>query len=337
MADVPVAGVAAADEGGAGTDVPVDTASIVAKYQASLYQAAPSVFDPTPAPAAAAPEAPAPAPAPVPAPAVETPPAAEEPTLRARQLVALQKKEQELREWEERLKSTETKPAPRTASMDDFLEQFAIDPITALKGIGIDDTAGAATRILAMQLGDDAPPELRQQMALRKMEAELAAIKQRVSKRDEEVKDAPQKAVYAARVEATDRELRSFVSAVPAELKFLTAAAQDNADEVYQGLCTIAASHIRAGKFPSAREAAQALEDALAADYSRLSKAVTPAPAPASPPAPIASPPRPPETLSDADTQGRPALGSPITQEQMDDPQFWTNRAMDKLRALGLR
>lgn len=345
----------------AGQDVPVDVNAILAKYQGQLTSpaadaqipapdAVPSGGTPSSATSAVAQAASqvaaAPAAAETPPPAAE--PKAEEPTLRAKQLAAVARLEMEARQvkeqYEAKLRELESKPkepeAPKLGSLDELRELFEIDPEAALAALKIQDKSGIATRLMYGVLGEDAPPELKKDMADRRRDAEVAAIKRKLEQREREGQDVHQKAVFAARVEATDRELQSFVQAIPADMRFLAAEARDNPAELYQGLCTVAATHIQAGKFPSAREVAQALENQLAADYARLSRAVTPAgqaaSPPASQPAPAQSPPRAMETLSDADTRGRPGLGDQPTKEQLADPDYWTERAMAKLRALGI-
>ena len=342
----------AADEGG--VDVPVDTAAIIAKYAPSL------TADPAaPPPAAPAPETPAPTPvaqaaaqvaaAPVlTPPAVDTPPATppapapEEPTLRARQLANLARLEAEARQakeqYEAKLKQLETGPAKPAlpASMEELREQFEIDPDAALAALGFDDRSPIATRLMYKALGADAPPELQKEMEQRRINAELAVLKRKIEKRDKDAGDVHQQAVFAARIEATDRELSSFAHAVPTEMCFLAAQSRESPKEVYDALVQVATAHIKAGKFPSSRECAQAIEDQLAADYARLSKATQAAPPPAPTPAPTQSPTRPMETLNDADTRARPGTGDQPTAEQLNDPEYWTNRALQKLKAMGL-
>jgi hypothetical protein len=341
----------------AGQDVPVDVNAILAKYQAQLVQPDASVMpsaETVPSggtqSSAAEPSTVAQAAAKVAAP-VETPvPEAkpEEPTLRAKQLAALARVEMEARQakeqYEAKLRELEQKPkepaAPRVESLEELRELFEIDPDAALASLNITDKSSIAARLMYGALGEDAPAELKQDMANRRRDAELAAIKRKLEKRDIDGKDVQNKAVFAARVEATDRELSSFVQSVPADMRFLAAEARTNPAELYQGLCTIAATHIQAGKFPSAREVAQALETQLEADYARLSRAVTGTTTTATPPAtqsaPVKSPPSTLETLSDADTRGRPGLGDQPTREQLEDPEYWVERAKSKLRALGV-
>lgn len=340
----------AVDEGG--VDVAVDVNAVIAKFQSQLtaQEATPSpeaVPDgstpssaalPTPvAQAAAAAAAPAPE-----TPAAETP-KAEEPTLRARQLAALARIEEEARaakaHYEELTRKLEQKPQEPAvkppASLDEFRELLELDPDAAFASIGVSDKNSVAVRLMYAALGEDAPPEVKAEIEKKRMQAELAALKRKVDKQDKGSQDALHQAAYAARVEATDRELSSFAQAVPSEFKFLAAEASQNAAEVYQGLCTIAASQIQAGKFLSAREAAQVLETQLAADYARLSRAVNPAPPPTSQPAPAQSPPRTMETLSDADTRGRPGLSDQPTAQELTDPEYWVRKAEAKLKALG--
>jgi hypothetical protein len=363
MAEVTVTGAPASapagDEGG--VDVPVNIEAIAAKHAAAIYKSAPAAPEapaavpaPAAAPAAPAPETPA-APAAQPtalaqaaaqaAATAVTPPAptADEPTLRARQLAALSRMEEEARAtkaaYEARLKELEQIPREPQApsNLDDFRDMFLADPDAALAALGIDDRNTVAVQLMHKQLGADLPPELQNKIAQRRTEAELAAIKRKLEKREQDGQSAHQTAAYHARVEATDRELQSFTKSVPADMRFLAAEARENPDAVYQGLCTVAASHIKAGKFPSAREVAKALEDQLAADFARLSRAVGQAPTtPASQPAPTPPQPSTMGTLSDADTRGRLAGDEPSA-EQVADPDYWIKRGEAKLRQLGYR
>lgn len=340
----------------AGQDAPVNVDAILAKYQGQLTTPV-ATTDPMPAadavpsggtPSSASAVAQAAQALTTPAPAA--PPAAapvdDEPTLRAKQIAAIAKVEAEARlakeQYEAKIRELEAKPkepqGPKVDSLEDLRELFEIDPEAALAALKITDKSGIAARLMYGALGEDAPAELKRDMADRRRDAELAAMKRKLEQRDQKDGDVHHKAVFAARVEATDRELSGFAQAVPPEMRFLAAEARDNPAEVYQALCNVAATHVQAGKFPSAREVAQSIEDRLAADYARLSKAVsgTAASPPASTPAPAQSPPRTMETLNDADTRGRPGLGDQPTQEQLADPEYWVERAKAKMRALGV-
>lgn len=331
-----------------GQDIPVDVGAIVAKYQSQLTAPDPVASEQAPTEGIATPSVTPPAAEP-PAPAAEAAPEqpkAEEPTLRARQLAALARIEAEARQAKEQyeaklreLEQTPKEPAVKPpASLDEFRELLELDPDAALASIGITDKDSVAVRLMYKALGAEAPPEVQADIEKRRTQAELAALRRKVEKQEQTSKEALQQAALAARADATDRELASFAKAVPSDFKFLAAEAAQNAKEVYDGLCTIAASQFNAtGQFPSARDVAQVLEKQLEADYARLSRAINGAPPPAAQPAPAQSPPSTLETLSDADTRGRPGLGEQPSPEELADPEYWIRRATAKLTQLGYR
>lgn len=323
-----------ASEGGA--DPGVDLNAIIAKFQpqiAEVAKAAPAAII-AGGPASPAPEAPA-----APAADAQTPAPVEhldQPPLRAKQLAALARMEAEARalkdEYEAKLKSLE-KPAdkPVASSIEELRRLALIDPEAAVKALGIDDPSGFASQLFYGSLGEDAPPELKKEIADRRRDAELAALKQQIAKQQEDAREQLTRAQREAQVVATDRELSQFAKTVPPELTFLADQARSEPDAVYEGLCTIAASFIQAGRFPSARECAELFEQQLSADYERLSRAkasrTPPAPpAPATAPAPQ-TPPSPTGTLTDADTRGRAVVTTPADPESPD-------AFLDKARAI---
>lgn len=329
----------------AGADPGVDLDAIVAKFQPQIEATKVAAQDAllagviTGAPSAASP-APAPAAAPAPPPDA---PAPEVPALRARQLAALARMEAENRALKEQLESRlaelDQKPKAPTVSSIDELRQLALtDPSALAQALGVPDVPGFAAQLLYGSLGDDAPPELKKELADRQRDAELAAIKAQLRQREQAEADTLKKAQQIARADATERELIAFAQAVPQDLPFLGEEARTDSNAVVEGMCHIAASFIRAGKYPSARECAQLLEEQLRSDYERLSRAVKTPPAAtaaASTPAPTQSPASPLGTLNDADTRGRsPSSGQPA---DASDPRAFLERAAAVARGAGYR
>jgi hypothetical protein len=330
-------------------DPGVDLNAIIAKFQPDIAAAKAAAQDaqlsgiiagapttrvePPPGAPAAAPPAGQPAP--------PKAPEAEPPVLRARQLAALARMEAENRalkeQLEARLAELDQKPkAPVAASVEELQQLALTDPAALARALNIEDAPGFAAQLLYGALGDDAPPELKKELADKQRDAKLAALEARLRQRDQEADKTLQKAQQAARADATDRELFAFAKAVPEELPFLAEESRTNSEAVYEGMCHIAASFIGAGKYPSARECAQLFEDQLRSDYERLSRAVKSpaAPAAASTSAPSQSPASPLGTLNDADTRGRPLAGQPA---DADDPRAFLERARSVAQSAGYR
>lgn len=316
-----------------------DVAAIAAKYQARLEAAVQAEVTEQAMPVAQPPVVPGSPPAPVipaapaaPVAAVPPPIQAEE-TPRAKTLAALARKEAELREWEGRLKAQEAPAAPKPSSLEDLASLARSDRKSFLKQFGIDDPTAFAADLMLEDLGADAPADLKQGLQTRRDQAELKATQARIAEIERMAKEAPVKAMQAARVEATDRELSAFAHSVPAELTYLAGFAKENPQEVYESLCHVAAAHIQAGKFISATEAGRLVEAQLKTEHERFQRiAQPPAPATPAPTAPT-GPTRTP-ALSDTEVRGRADRGQ---SSEAKDREYYIQRALQVAAAHGLR
>lgn len=292
-----------------------DIAAIVAKHAGNLYGEGPASGDAPPAPATppvAADAPPTPKPADPPAAAEEPPP------LKARQLAWLSKQEAALRTREAKTKESEARMAEYEAAK----AALDRDPARFFKALGFDEDKqnDLVTQVWRKQLGDDAPPELAQK-------ADNAAVSSRLDRLEKMIEQAldpnrpqPQPATTggfdAARAEALENELRSIVQTVPSDLSYFALDAQEDPEGALTALvsATAAVMHQRGptGQWPTAQEVARMLNDEIAADVAKYSKASGAASIPASKTTPptqrVTS--APPTTLSDADTSRRPDRNS---------------------------
>lgn len=314
-----------------GADDTFDLSSVLAKYegdqpvQEAGEPAAPSA-EPPPAAAAPAPAAQAPADlVPGRSPLVQAaaqltgqqPPAeqpkAEDPVeLQARTLAILTRKQAEFDQARAQL--DQRVADARTAAIEEVKRLFVQNPRAFVRTVGLkpDQLGQVGTLFLGESLGDDAPDDVKQKLQMYELQSQLDAIKQdKETQREQEGSKLPPHVI--ARAQAVEAEIEAFVEDVPAELRFLAHEAKDNPREALEALCQIAIplankAYREGGRWPTAREVARQLNDQLARDYERLSRAA--GQAPAVPPARTTQAPTPstqaPPTLSDADLTARP-------------------------------
>lgn len=286
-----------------------DLSAALAKYADQLVKTpASSEAPPPPAAAAPPPAAPSQAPAAAAPPPPQAPEQSEETQLRSRELVILARKQAELDQARAQLpKQVE---AAKAQAIEELRAQFTRNPRQFARTVGLkpDQLSTIGTLYLGEALGDEAPDDVKQKLQMYELQSELEAIKQDRTAQREEAKEAVPAHVIA-RANATEAEIEAFVADVPAELPFLALEAKENPREAMEALCQIAIplaneAYLRGGRWPTAREVARLLNDELARNYERLSRAAGKPATPASTQAPAPSAQAP--TLSDADLTARP-------------------------------
>ncbi len=314
----PAAGEAGADVAG------FDIAAIIAKHEAGLFdgQAAADAAPPPAAPAAppAATVAstggtttPPPKPADPPA---DPPQPSEEVPLKARQLAAYTRLEAGVRAREAKVKEDEARLTAAMAALDRG------KPEEFFKAIGYDEEKQNAfvNQAWRSQLGDDAPPEVVQKAESSATNARLDRLEKMIEQALDPNRPQPQRATSggfnAARAEALESELHAVVRSAPADLQYFALDAQEDPQGTLEALVntTAAVMHQRgpSGQWPTALEVARMLNDEVARDVARYSKAPA-TPPPASNPTPPTQrvPSAPPTALSDADINRRGDRGDP--------------------------
>jgi hypothetical protein len=186
-------------------------------------------------------------------------PGEQEPSLTERQLAALSRKEQSLLQREQALREQEAR-----------YQRLRQDPHAALTELGL-SPGDVAAKLLYKELGEDAPAELQAKFEQQSLRAEVEALKQKIEGKKDPAPDS-EGVAYQARLEALDNELGSVVKDIPADMPFLKALAEDDFTQAYETVCEVAANAIRGGQWPSARDVARRLEDALRSDWERFSK-----------------------------------------------------------------
>lgn len=311
----------AATEGADGASDDFDAGSVIDKFASQLLVEKAEPEAPT-APEAAPAEAESAAP---PEPAAEEPKAEEQPKeqpLSAKRLAALARKEAELAAARESIDKQVSDAVEKAKS--ELRESFLRNPLKFVRDTNVprERLGQVALLLQAEELGEDAPPEVRTQLQLLQMQAELEALKQpKEPKEQGENEPTPE---FRAQVAVTDREIQSVVKDVPSELPFLAEEAAEDPEGTYQALCAIAAPMIKAGQWPSAREIARALNDQLRSDYERLARAAQRSQSASSTqPSPSAKRDTP-TTLSDADVTPRASKGPPV----LEDTEEYIRRAI---------
>lgn len=196
--------------------------------------------------------------------------------LKAKQLAAMARKEEELRVEKTRLEGLQKQLDGSTASIEDFKKLLLKDPAKALELAGTKDFASIASQLWFKELGDDAPAEFKKQLHDKSTAARIEALEKRLQAKEEEQTKATDKIYQDIWVHSLDRDLKTLVQNIPEDLRYLNAIAEDDPEEAYEALATATANLIQAGQTPTAREAAEAYNKQLEAELNRFSKLLTP-------------------------------------------------------------
>lgn len=315
-----------------------DIAAIIAKHEGALYGGAPVADAPPPASAPAA--AATPPPPPAASPPAETPPApaAEEPPpLKARQLAWLSKQEQQVRAQAAEVKTMKERMEPALAALERG------DPAAFFKAVGYDEDKANmfVNQAWKNQLGEDAPAELTQKVNESAFNARMERLEKLVEKALDpnrpQTPPATTGGFDAARAAALESELHAIVKTAPTDLQYFAIDAQEDPASALQALVDVTAAvmHQRGpnGPWPTALEVARMLNEQVATDVAKYSRAPA-----TQPPASNITPPTTrvtsasPTTLSDADTSRRPTRNSP--DEPADDAEY-LRRGEDAAARLG--
>ena len=198
--------------------------------------------------------------------------AAEEPKEALSPLLA----EKARQERELRAKLEETKGSIEQqvkAAQKALVDELKANPQKFISDYGIENAGDLAAHFYAADLGDDAPPELKELLSGNEIDKKFAAMEARLA----EAELQREHAAIEARNQATIDQYNGFLSSVPAEtLPYFAAEASHDQAETLAAMAEVA-DHMyqQNGKFPSAVEVAQLIEKQIsstAARYAAINK-----------------------------------------------------------------
>lgn len=158
------------------------------------------------------------------------------------------------------------------AARDQLVQELVNNPQKFIRDYGIDNAGDLAAHFYAADLGDDAPPELRELTA----QSELEKYKASVEARFAELELQRERAAIEARNQATIEQYNGYLANVPESLPYFAAEAAHDSGEALRTMAEVADyMYEQNGKYPSAAEVAQLIEKQIsdtAARYQAIQK-----------------------------------------------------------------
>jgi hypothetical protein len=221
------------------------------------------------------------------APTEDDTPAEEKPSFRNKKLQLLASKERELREREQALKERESSGT----SEADFIRRLIENPTELLEKHGLTSDQ-AATVLWGKSLGDEAPEDFKRQADRLKSKNRVDILEAKLEQALQMAEQAQNTAATNARIEIYDDTLKRYARTdIPDDLHFLKVEAEQDAKAAYEAIAIHVSGQMYDGEgnlkpssdWPSAAEAARAVNDAMKADWERFSPtAAAPTPRPES-------------------------------------------------------
>ena len=151
---------------------------------------------------------------------------------------------------------------------DTLLAELKTNPQKFINDYGIDNAGDLAAHFYAADLGDDAPPELKQLTQKSDFERYQANVEARFA----EMKLEQERAARQAEIDATAVQYSGFISAVPEALPYFAAEAKHSQEEAFNAMAEVA-DHMYSqnGTYPSAAEVAQLIETQISQTAARYS------------------------------------------------------------------
>lgn len=175
----------------------------------------------------------------------------EEPTLKARQLALLERKE---REYREKLAKVEQDAQQKAETYFRTLIQEARQNPEILEKYGVKDLDIFAGELWNYSMGENAPDDFKETLERRKLEARLRALE---GQRQQVQQQNPQ---VTAQMQQIAGEMRGFVQAIPDDMPLLRAEYSENPEDTLRAFGQVGDRWISEGRYPTAREVAKEIE-----------------------------------------------------------------------------
>lgn len=197
--------------------------------------------------------------------------------LLSEQLASLAKRERQLREREQALKNAEE--AAKQQASEQLVRLAVDDPAEFYRQLGVTNPADIALSLYSSELGEDAPPEIRERARMTRQQREAERQMQEM-----------QQFVLQQKLQAYSAQLDGFLQSGPADNPYLNKEYSRDAAGTVEAMMMVADEIATStGRIPTARQVAAELERRIEEYVSPLVQSVRPAPEPEQKPKKVSS------------------------------------------------